>query len=370
MERDYTFGIIGGYGATGSAVATALLKSGDGQILVGGRDLNKTKQLTARNGGRTTAAKVDVLDARSLHEFRNRCSIIINCAGPVMLLQDRVAQAALRSQSHYIDVAGMTVVKEGMLPNGGRIADLGLSFVVSAGWMPGLSELVPSYANLIARSKMDAIESVSVYFSDSGEWSDNAFRDGAWFIHRVGLPRPMYFQRGKQTRVKMSAASRIVDLGEPIGRGRFSLVSLPELDEIGKQLTDCDFFSYSYLSGWRTAAAVMLIALVPLPERTGIRLFRKMFRRNRFPVDGFALAKVIGKAQRREAVFTARVVYRDRRDYWMNGIVPATVARWISQQQGVKAGLHYLADAVDPVPFIMELKQAGVEQSEEFQISD
>lgn len=370
MDREHTFGIVGGYGATGSAVAAVLVSSCDGQMLIGGRDLNKTTQFTARIGGRTTPVQVDVLDAGSLDEFCNRCSIIINCAGPVMLLQDRVAQAALRSQSHYVDLADMTLVKERMLPLAGRIAGLGLSFVVSAGWMPGLSELAPAYANLVARSKMDAIDSVSVYFSDSGEWSDNAFRDGAWLIHRAGLPRPKYFQRGKQTSAKMSAASRIVDLGEPIGRGRFGLVSLPELDEVGQQLTDCDFFSYSYLSGWRTAAAVMLIALVPLPERTAIRLFRGMFRRNRFPVDGFALAKVIGKAQGREAVFTARVVYRDRRDYWMNGVVPATVARLISQRQGVKAGLHYLVDAVDAIAFMAELKQAGVEQSEDFQISN
>lgn len=369
MDREYSFGVVGGYGATGSAVATALVNSYDGQILIGGRDLNKAMELAGKLGSRVSAARVNVFDADALDQFCNRCSIIINCGGPVMLLQDRVAQAALRSQSHYIDVAGMTFVKERMLPHGARIADLGLSFVVSAGWMPGLSELVPAYANTVARSKMDAIDSVAVYFSDSGEWSDNAFRDGAWLIHRAGLPRPMYFQHGKQTRAKMSAASRIVDLGEPIGRGRFSLVSLPELDEIGRQLTDCDFFSYSYLSGWRTAAAVMLIALVPLPERLGIWLFREMFRRNRFPVDGFALAKVIGKAQGLDATFTARIVYRNRVDYWMNGVVPATVARLIWRRQGIKTGLHYLADAVDAIPFIAELKQAGVEQTEDFQIS-
>lgn len=370
MDREYAFGIVGGYGATGSAVLAALVNSCDRQILIGGRDLDRAKQLAARFGSRVCATQVDVLDAGSLDEFCNRCAILINCGGPVMLLQDRVAQAALRSQSHYVDVAGMTLVKERILPHASRIADLGLSFVVSAGWMPGLSELVPAYAIAVAPLQMDAIDSVSVYFSDSGEWSDNALRDGAWLIHSFGWPRPMFFQHGKQTPVKMSAASGIVDLGEPIGRGRFSLVSLPELDELGRRLTDCDFSSYYYLSGWQTAAVVMLVALVPLPERIGIRLFREMFRRNRFPVDGFALARVIGKAQGREAAFTARIVYRNRRDYWMNGIVPATVASLISRRHGVKAGLHYLAGAVDPVASMAELQQAGIEQTEEFQISD
>ncbi len=41
MTRTNIFGIVGGYGATGSAVVTALLKSGVGEILIGGRDLSK-----------------------------------------------------------------------------------------------------------------------------------------------------------------------------------------------------------------------------------------------------------------------------------------------------------------------------------------
>src|SRR5262249_30085446 len=160
--------------------------------------------------------------------------------GPVMLLQDRVAQAAFRNRCHYVDVASLTLVKERMQCHSQEIADQGLSFIASAGWMPGISELVPDYADAVARTGMDTIESLSVYFSDSGEWSVNAFRDAAWFVHQVGLPHPGYFHKGQRTLVKMSRATRFVDLSEPIGRRRFSLTSVPELDEIGRSLDDCD----------------------------------------------------------------------------------------------------------------------------------
>ncbi|HEV3040330.1 MAG TPA: hypothetical protein VHA33_21380 [Candidatus Angelobacter sp.] len=33
-----TFGIVGGYGATGTAVVAELMKSGDSDLLIGGRD--------------------------------------------------------------------------------------------------------------------------------------------------------------------------------------------------------------------------------------------------------------------------------------------------------------------------------------------
>lgn len=367
MTHSHTFGIVGGYGATGTAVATELLKSSSGEILIGGRDLSKASALAARLGSRVSAAQSDVLDPRSLDDFCSRCSILINCAGPVSALQDRVAQAALRSRSHYVDLASLTFVKERMSPHSQQIADLGLSFVISAGWMPGISELVPAYAHAVARSKMDSIESVSVYFSDSGEWSDNALRDGAWFVHHAGFPRPGYFRKGQRTPVKMSAASRFFDLGDPVGRRRFSLVSVPELDDLGRRLTDCDVFINSYLSGFRTAAAAMLMALLPLPGRLGVRLFRNIFRRNRLPVDGFALAQVLGRSQERQCTFTTQVVYRNRRDYWINALVPATVARLICQRNSVLPGLHYLSAAVDPVAFMAELQRSGLEQTEFFQ---
>jgi len=284
MKQDITFGIIGGYGATGAFVAAEVHKSTAGEILIGGRQIDKAKALASQFDGRTSAAYVDVLDTRSL-DFCSRCRIIINCAGPVMLLQDRVAQAAFRSRSHYVDLAGLTFVKERMTAHARDLAALGLSFVVSAGWMPGISELVAVYANAVARSAMNTIESLTVYFTDSGEWSDNALRDGAWYVHQAGLRSPSFFRKGRRTRATISAASRKVDLGNPIGRLRFGLMSLPELDEIGRRLTDCDTFIYSYLSGLRTAAAATLIALVPLPDRLGVRLLRNIFRRNRLPVD-------------------------------------------------------------------------------------
>jgi glutamyl-tRNA reductase len=48
MKPNITFGIIGGYGATGVVVATELRKSTDGGILVGGRRVEKAKALASQ----------------------------------------------------------------------------------------------------------------------------------------------------------------------------------------------------------------------------------------------------------------------------------------------------------------------------------
>jgi saccharopine dehydrogenase (NAD+, L-lysine forming) len=360
MSRSTAFGMVGGYGATGRVVATELWKSCKGEILVGGRDLAKGKTLAAEFENRAFAAYLDVLDARSLDDFCSRCSIVVNCAGPVLVLQDRVAQAAFRNQCHYIDAAGMSLVKERMLPHRQEIEELGLSFVVSAGWNPGMSELLPVYADARSRATMDTIESLTVYFGDSGKWSTNALRDGVWYIRQSGLRSPGYFRKGEWTRAKMSEAFRRVDLGDPVGAGRFALFFTPELGEVGRRLNDYDVFIYAYLSGFQTALATTLLALVPLSEGLGVRLLRNVFRRNRLPVDGFVTAQILGRSRGRRQALTVQVSYKERRDYWINGLVLATVARIVAESKGVQAGVHFLADAVDPIAFMAELRRGGV----------
>jgi len=243
-----------------------------------------------------------------------------------------------------------------------------LSFVVSAGWNPGLSELLPVYADAQARAKIDTIESLTVYFSDSGEWSTNALRDAVSYIRQSGLRSPGYFRKGEWTRAKMSEASRQVDLGDPVGPGRFVMVPpTPELREVGRRLNNYDVFTYTYLSGFRTVIATTLMALVPLPEGLGVHLFRNVFRRNRLPVDGFVVAQILGRSQGRRLSLTVQIVYKERRDYWINGLALATVARIVSESKGVHVGVHFLADAVDPIAFMAELRKAGVEQTENFE---
>jgi saccharopine dehydrogenase (NAD+, L-lysine forming) len=362
-----TFGIVGGYGATGRAVVAELLKSGDGELLIGGRDPAKLKSVTAELRNGVSAARVDVLDTASLDEFCSRCSVIVNCAGPVMSLQDRVAQAAFRQHCHYVDAAGMGVVRERMLPHNREIVALGLSYVISAGWAPGLTEFLPVSNYARAKSTMDSIESVSAYSSDSGEWSPNALRDGVAFIRRTGLAKPGYFHKGEWARARTSEASRKVDLGDPIGLRRFSLFSMPELNDVGHRLTDCDFFPYAYLADFRNAVGFLMIAFLPLSEDSSVRLLRNMFRRNHLAVAGFVVARVVGRSEGRAATLTTRVTFLAGQDYWMSAVALATVARMVSARQGVQSGVHYLSATMDPIAFMAELRKAGVQQTERFE---
>jgi saccharopine dehydrogenase-like NADP-dependent oxidoreductase len=78
MNRTFTFGIVGGYGATGRVVASELWKSSEGEILIGGPNLARAVALANEFRSRVSAAALDVRDASSLDEFCSRCPVIVN----------------------------------------------------------------------------------------------------------------------------------------------------------------------------------------------------------------------------------------------------------------------------------------------------
>lgn len=363
MAKPFTFGIIGASGATGEVVVSTLHKSAAGDLLVGSRDLVTAQALAAQFDNRVSASLLDVQDASSLDLFCSRCAVIVNCAGPVSVLQDRVAQAAWRNRCHYVDPAGLTIVEERMSPHSQAIADAGLSFVISAGWMPGLTELLPAYAHARAKATMDSVESVTVYFADGGDWSRNALLDGVWFLRRRGVSSPMYFRHGKPARAKRALAMRTVDLRGSIGSGRFGLHWTPEMEAVGRCLADCDVFSYSFVSGFRTIAASLLMAAVPLPENIAVGMLRGVFERNRFAAGGFAVGEVRGQLGGGSLHSTTSITFERGQEYWLHGTTLATVAHLIAEDKHVRPGLYFLADAVEPASFMAQLKSAGINVS-------
>lgn len=361
MDRSATFGVIGGSGNTGMAVAEQLRQSTDRPILIAGRDLLKAQAIATRLGGTTSAVPVDVRDPQLLEDFCARCQVVVNSAGPVCELKDRVAQAALRTGSHYVDVAGLTIVRERMIPHNQELVDRGLSCVVSAGWLPGMSELLPAYAFCLAKKKMDVVHSMTIHFGDDGEWSDNAARDAVWYLRRFGRRRPKYMQRGAWVRARLSEVLEEKDIGGPMGHCLFAMSCLAEMEElIASEMGMCDARAYTYLPSRRTAAVGSLIALLPLPPKFAVTMVRQALRAPSLGIGGFSVVEVNGRQGTRAVSHRHQVTFDTGCEYWMSSVVAATVARLISEGRAIKPGVHFLVGAVDPLSLMEELLEAGV----------
>ncbi|HEY6387911.1 MAG TPA: saccharopine dehydrogenase NADP-binding domain-containing protein [Candidatus Acidoferrum sp.] len=366
MNHSVTFGVIGGSGSTGEAVARELRRTTDRPILIGGRNLAKLDAVAEEFGAAVSVMRLDVRDPRSLEEFCGRCSVVVNCGGAVSELRDMAAQAAFRTRSHYVDVAGLTLVPEAMMPHDQEFSDLGLACVMSAGWLPGMTELLPAYSLAMSKTRMDEVRSFTTYFGDSGEWSNSAMRDIVWYLRKFGRRRPKYIRNGEWVRAKLAEILIEKDIADPIGRRLFSTSCLPEIEALMGSLKGCDGRAYTYLPSRSTAVVASLIALVPLPTDFAVRRIRAALLSDSLPVGGFSVVEIHGRCKAREVTDRYQVTFEKGRGYWMNGVVAATVARLISGGGMVKAGVHFLMEAVDPVPFMQELQKAGVSQIESF----
>jgi len=109
-----------------------------------------------------------------------------------------------------------------------------------------------------------------------------------------------------------------------------------------------------------------LIALLPMPADLAVRILRSALCAPSLPVGGFNVVEIQGRCGLREVSHRHQLTFERHREYWMNAIVAATVARLISEGRGVKPGAHFLVDAVDPVAFMEELRRAGVADTQSF----
>lgn len=124
-----TIGVIGYRGSIGRTIVSLL----EPQYLVIKGTRNKAVQ-------EEHVVYVDAYDPGSVERFCERCTILINAAGPSYLLGDRIAVAACKKQVKYIDVFGGNLLREKI----SAYAEQG-RFIICAGSVPGLSGALVKY---------------------------------------------------------------------------------------------------------------------------------------------------------------------------------------------------------------------------------
>ena len=76
------------------------------------------------------------------------------------------------------------------------------------------------------------------------------------------------------------------------------------------------------------------------------------------------VVRVVGRSQGHPVMSTVAVIYKRGLEYWINGVVPATLARLIAEGNSVQPGVNFLLEAVDPAAFLAQLQDAGIELTE------
>ncbi|MYT29248.1 MULTISPECIES: saccharopine dehydrogenase NADP-binding domain-containing protein [unclassified Streptomyces] len=126
--------VLGAGGAVGAAATTVLQDlavRAPLRLRVGARTADRARRAAAVAGQGAEGRAVDATDPRSLAEFAEGCTLLLNCAGPATRLQQTVVRAAAAAGVHLVDAA------DGSGAMAGRCA------VFGAGLSPGLTGLLP-----------------------------------------------------------------------------------------------------------------------------------------------------------------------------------------------------------------------------------
>lgn len=170
--------VLGGAGNLGARIARALARHGQSEIVIAGRDAERTQAVARRlasegaghpasSGACVQGCRIDHSDSFELRDQlrRLRPGIVIHTAGPFQALDYGVAEICCDIGSHYIDLAdGRRFVADfGRLDE--RAKQKGVLLVSGASTLPGLSSAVVD----LLRNGMKRIETIDMSIVPSGQ---------------------------------------------------------------------------------------------------------------------------------------------------------------------------------------------------------
>ncbi len=346
--------VVGGYGMTGQAVITALDADGSVEVVAAGRKNEQLDALRSSFGGRIQTCLVDLNDATSLQSAIDTCDVVVNCAGPMQLVQDIVGAAAISQHKDYVDPGGSHALFDRLEALRASKPQWQGSATISAGWISGLSEVFPRYLLELARSSIDDIDELAAVFGDSNSWSRVATVDVVNFVR--GPDNPMetlgVLRNGKWAQRNILNIWRHIDLPVPVGRQLVFCRHSREFDSFAAELN---------LS--RVEANVALISLRTLLLMRWLRSARwigtdqaasmldRARRRDRSKrgIPSFVGATISGRKDGDNRQLSGIMLGEDH--YKATGTA-AAVAALMTANRETAPGVNFLARAVDAREFM------------------
>ncbi len=149
--------VLGGAGAMAQPVLKILAQCGlVRELVVADLRADAAREAASAAGPLARAVAVDVTDAVSLRALLQTAELVVNTAGPFFRLAVPVLQAAIDTQTHYIDICDDWEPIDEMFDHDTAAAAAGISAVVGMGASPGLSNLLAA----LAVAKLDTVTDV------------------------------------------------------------------------------------------------------------------------------------------------------------------------------------------------------------------
>ncbi|HEY0380092.1 MAG TPA: saccharopine dehydrogenase NADP-binding domain-containing protein [Pyrinomonadaceae bacterium] len=206
------FLLYGANGYTGKLVARLAKERGLSPVLAG-RDQTSIEQLAKELGFEQRVFSLD--DANALDAALGGAAVVLHCAGPFSRTSKPMADACLRTKTHYLDITGEAAVIEALAARDQEARSAGVMLLPCVGF-----DVVPSdclAAHL--KRRLPSATRLALAIMGTGRVSRGTATTMVENINRGGLVR----REGKLTPVPAAWKTREIDYG----RGPVEATTIP-----------------------------------------------------------------------------------------------------------------------------------------------
>lgn len=326
--------------------------------MLGGRDTDKLRGQYGELAKSAHLIKVDIFDDEALLAFCGECDVVINCAGPAKRIQDRVALAALRQKAHYVDAAGDERLYRQLMEHLPELEAKRLSFIVSAGIYPGLSEVLPAY---VSQTYFNEVEQLELFFAGAGDFSVSAAYDIVCSIEEGTGMGMAYCLNGEASKIS-GPFRQTYTFPLPAGkRDAYPVLNLEFLEMARRNRLRSAWFYNTYPDRAMLAKFMTIKALQQYKteeqKMTSARMLSEHYAASGSSGRSYAQYQLLAKGTKdgRKLELSSQLLYSGD---WnrLSGIVAASTAQLVLEDGGAEPGCFFASQGVNPGRMIEALR--------------
>ena len=208
-NEQMTVVVLGGYGAVGSAVCEALVRTFSGRVVVAGRNFQRAELLAKHLGERAEPMWLDASEPETYKDFLDHVSMVVNCVEGNNLV---VARQCLAKSVHYVDVTATANVIDQLQTLDADARRAGAAVVYSVGVAPGLTNLLAHHA----KSRCGPLKRLNIFvLLGLGEQHGGAAIE--WTLKQAGKTFSIR-EDGRVRQVSAFSEGLSTEFPEPFGR--------------------------------------------------------------------------------------------------------------------------------------------------------
>lgn len=341
--------VLGGYGSIGRLVAEHLARAGVCRLTVAGRDPGKARRLADELGDGATALAIDAESTEADRPTLGR--VVVNATGPSWRTSLPAARLAVGAGADFVDLGGYDLLHDGL-----EQSEVGSSRVIaSAGWMPGLSEILCRRVVEDGQSRLGDVDRVDVLCGARDHWSASSAGDMVW--HLLERSGSGWYQNGAW---KAAPAWRAVRRTSLDGAGRQWLFAVPnpQAVKLSSELGAARLATWLGLIGRRTLFAILRARAISrrAPEQAATGLAKAIAAEAGSTPIGICEVHVSGPRGR----CRGRIVTRD--NLRLTAMAAAESALGLlDERRRPPPGVRYMGDCFNPSDFLDRMADAGVQ---------